>query len=77
MINFALGGLQLLAYPVIFLFVSKMQLATSSLSTLARLPWGSKALSDSLHSQEITTSDPPMRLQLFEFGKLLPDNTVT
>ncbi|KAM4068429.1 hypothetical protein ACB094_12G011100 [Castanea mollissima] len=44
-----------------------LELATSSLSTLARLPWGSKALSDNLYSEEITTLDPPMRLQLFEF----------
>lgn len=44
------------------------------MSTLARFPWGAKVLSNTLNSQEITT-DPPMRLQLFEFGKLLTDFT--
>ncbi|KAK9270668.1 hypothetical protein L1049_026250 [Liquidambar formosana] len=44
-----------------------LEVATSSLSTLARLPWGSRSLSNNLHSQEITTRDPPMRLQIFEF----------
>ncbi|PIN03544.1 hypothetical protein CDL12_23935 [Handroanthus impetiginosus] len=39
--------------------------ATSSLSTLARLPWGSRALYDRLNDQR--NVDPPMRLQLFEF----------
>lgn len=34
--------------------------ATSSLSTFARLPWGSKSLA-------ISTIDPPKNLQLFEF----------
>lgn len=36
------------------------------MSTLARFSWGAKVLSNTLNSQEITT-DPPMRLQLFEF----------
>lgn len=44
-----------------------MQVATSSLSTLARYPWGSR--SKNSDSQDVTTLDPPMRLQLFEFGK--------
>ncbi|KAG2710133.1 hypothetical protein I3760_04G010900 [Carya illinoinensis] len=43
-----------------------LEVATSSMSTLARFPWGAKVLSNTLNSQEITT-DPPMRLQLFEF----------
>ncbi|XP_024023767.1 uncharacterized protein LOC112092268, partial [Morus notabilis] len=40
---------------------------TSSLSSLARIPWGSKSVSNSVVREEITTVDPPMRLQLFEF----------
>ncbi|GAV79360.1 GST_N_3 domain-containing protein [Cephalotus follicularis] len=44
-----------------------VEVATSSLSTLARFPWGSRSLSGSLNRQEITTSEPPMILQLFEF----------
>ncbi|KAE8022300.1 hypothetical protein FH972_008110 [Carpinus fangiana] len=44
-----------------------LEVATSLMSSLARLPWGSNALSESSHSQEILTSDPPMNLQLFEF----------
>ncbi|KAI3464295.1 hypothetical protein Pfo_020958 [Paulownia fortunei] len=39
--------------------------ATSSLSTLARIPWGSRSLSDGL-SNELKV-DPPLCLQLFEF----------
>lgn len=38
-------------------------MATSSLSTVARFPWGSKSVLDG-----VNISDPPMRLQLFEFG---------
>ncbi|XP_043706815.1 uncharacterized protein LOC122656388 [Telopea speciosissima] len=44
-----------------------LEVATSSLSTLARYPWGSRPLSSSVGSQQITTEDSPMRLQLFEF----------
>ncbi|KAK8580084.1 hypothetical protein V6N13_143217 [Hibiscus sabdariffa] len=44
-----------------------LEVATSSLSTLARFPWGSKSLSEGIESQDIATSDPPIRLQLFEF----------
>ncbi|XP_039070246.1 uncharacterized protein LOC120217107 isoform X2 [Hibiscus syriacus] len=44
-----------------------LEVATSSLSTLARFPWGSKSLSEGIESQDITISDPPIRLQLFEF----------
>ncbi|GMN45390.1 hypothetical protein TIFTF001_014572 [Ficus carica] len=40
---------------------------TSSLSSLARLPWGSKSLPNSVDREEFTTLDPPMRLQLYEF----------
>ncbi|KAL3641478.1 hypothetical protein CASFOL_016446 [Castilleja foliolosa] len=39
--------------------------ATSSLSTLARLPWGSKSLFDGLNDQQKLVQ--PLRLQLFEF----------
>ncbi|KAF4390322.1 hypothetical protein G4B88_024328 [Cannabis sativa] len=42
-----------------------LEVLTSSLSSLARFPWGSKSLSDSLGTTN--TVDPPMRLQLFEF----------
>ncbi|XP_022733585.1 uncharacterized protein LOC111287349 isoform X2 [Durio zibethinus] len=49
--------------PLLRLF----SVATSSLSTLARFPWGSRSLSESLESQDIIISDPPMRMQLFEF----------
>ncbi|THF97664.1 hypothetical protein TEA_016549 [Camellia sinensis var. sinensis] len=48
-----------------------LEVATSSLSTLARLPWGSRSLSDSSDSQEISTVDPLKRLQLFEFGEIV------
>ncbi|KAK3034099.1 hypothetical protein RJ639_034079 [Escallonia herrerae] len=44
-----------------------LEVVTSSLSTLARLPWGSRSLSGSLDSQDTIRVDPPMRLQLFEF----------
>ncbi|XP_021288323.1 uncharacterized protein LOC110419553 [Herrania umbratica] len=44
-----------------------LEVATSSLSSLARFPWGSRSLSGSLESQDVTISDPPMRMQLFEF----------
>ncbi|XP_077249715.1 thioredoxin family protein [Tasmannia lanceolata] len=43
-----------------------LEVSTSSLSTLARLPWGSKSLSSSLHNQ-VASEDPPLSLQLFEF----------
>lgn len=39
--------------------------ATSSLSTLARLPWGSRSLSNSLNNEK--RADPPLPLQLYEF----------
>ncbi|XVE60686.1 hypothetical protein DITRI_Ditri05aG0148200 [Diplodiscus trichospermus] len=41
-----------------------LEVTTSSLSTAARFPWGSRSLSK---SQDITISDPPMPMQLFEF----------
>ncbi|KAI9200634.1 hypothetical protein LWI28_010987 [Acer negundo] len=44
-----------------------LEVATSSLSTLARLPWGSRSLSEGLYNQEMDNSDSLMRLQLFEF----------
>ncbi|KAJ6975478.1 hypothetical protein NC653_031353 [Populus alba x Populus x berolinensis] len=44
-----------------------LEVATSSLSTLARLPWGSRSLSENLNNQETTISDPPKPLQLYEF----------
>ncbi|KAL6297271.1 hypothetical protein ACE6H2_005413 [Prunus campanulata] len=44
-----------------------LEVATSSLSTFARFPWGSRSLSQNLDRQDITTMDPPMHLQLFEF----------
>lgn len=44
-----------------------LEVATSSLSTLSRFPWGSRSLSDSSQSEEATTVDPPTHLQLFEF----------
>ncbi|OMO78999.1 putative Auxin-induced protein 5NG4 [Corchorus olitorius] len=34
-----------------------------------RFPWGSSSISGSLDSQDITTSDPSMHMQLFEFGQ--------
>ncbi|KAF9670559.1 hypothetical protein SADUNF_Sadunf13G0081600 [Salix dunnii] len=45
-----------------------LEVATSSLSSLARLPWGSRSLFENLNNQETTTSDPPKPLQLYEFG---------
>lgn len=44
-----------------------LEVATSTLSTLARSPWGSKSLSEGSDIQEISNSNSPMRLQLFEF----------
>ncbi|XVF63379.1 hypothetical protein PTKIN_Ptkin09bG0082900 [Pterospermum kingtungense] len=44
-----------------------LEVAMSSLSTLARFPWGSRSLSESLESQDMTISDPSMLIQLFEF----------
>ncbi|PON74525.1 S-crystallin [Parasponia andersonii] len=44
-----------------------LEVVTSSLSSLARLPWGSKSLSNSIDGEEINTIDHPKRLQLFEF----------
>ncbi|KAL0314074.1 UNVERIFIED_CONTAM: hypothetical protein Sangu_2251800 [Sesamum angustifolium] len=38
---------------------------TSSLSTIARFPWGSRSLSDGLDDRQKV--DPPRHLQLFEF----------
>ncbi|KAG4147919.1 hypothetical protein ERO13_D05G254200v2 [Gossypium hirsutum] len=44
-----------------------LEVATSSLSTLARFPWGSKSLAEGSESKDITIPDPPIRMQLFEF----------
>ncbi|XP_031259817.1 glutathione S-transferase-like protein tpcF isoform X2 [Pistacia vera] len=44
-----------------------LEAATSSLSTLARLPWGSRSLSKGSHSEEIDNLNPPLHLQLYEF----------
>ncbi|KAF3447402.1 hypothetical protein FNV43_RR12588 [Rhamnella rubrinervis] len=44
-----------------------IEVATSTLSTLARFPWGSRSLSESFSSKEIATLNPPKRLQIFEF----------
>ncbi|XP_016483351.1 uncharacterized protein LOC107804049 isoform X2 [Nicotiana tabacum] len=41
--------------------------ATSRLSTLARLPWGSRAQYGKLGSKDGTKVNPPMHLQIFEF----------
>lgn len=45
-----------------------MQVATSSLASAARLPWGSRVSSEI--NQDVS-SNPPLRLQLFEFGMFL------
>ncbi|KAL6961933.1 hypothetical protein U1Q18_036892 [Sarracenia purpurea var. burkii] len=44
-----------------------LEVATSYLSTLSRLPWGSRSLTVSLDSQEISAVDLPNRVQIFEF----------
>nr|GMD21620.1 putative thioredoxin-like protein [Ipomoea batatas] len=49
--------------------------ATSSLSTLTRIAWGSRAQPGSLNSGDSNAVDPPMRLQLFPF--LIDPNTGT
>ncbi|KAL5982880.1 hypothetical protein ACLOJK_016958 [Asimina triloba] len=43
-----------------------LEVATSSLSTLARLPWGSRTKPGTSNNQE-ATQNPPAYLQLFEF----------
>ncbi|OMO79001.1 Thioredoxin-like protein [Corchorus olitorius] len=44
-----------------------LEVATSSLSTLARFPWGSTSISGSLEGQDVAPSHPSMPMQLFEF----------
>ncbi|XP_038885044.1 uncharacterized protein LOC120075582 isoform X2 [Benincasa hispida] len=44
-----------------------LEVATSSLSTLARLPWGSRTLSDNSHSNRNINLEPTLPLQLYEF----------
>ncbi|XP_022992993.1 uncharacterized protein LOC111489153 [Cucurbita maxima] len=44
-----------------------LEVATSSLSTLARLPWGSRTLSDSSQSNRNINLEPLLPLQLYEF----------
>ncbi|XP_019176426.1 PREDICTED: uncharacterized protein LOC109171805 [Ipomoea nil] len=41
--------------------------ATSSLSSLTRIAWGSRAQPGSLNSGDSNAVDPPLRLQLYEF----------
>ncbi|CAN8246703.1 unnamed protein product [Cochlearia groenlandica] len=43
-----------------------LEVATSSLASASRLPWGSRVSSRSLDSQDVS-SRPPLRLQIFEF----------
>ncbi|CAH8282608.1 unnamed protein product [Eruca vesicaria subsp. sativa] len=43
-----------------------LEVATSSLASIARLPWGSRVSSMSIYNQDVSSS-PPLRLQLFEF----------
>lgn len=45
------------------------QVAASSLSSLARFPWGSKSLSGNASKLESRTN--PLHLQLYEFGDFL------
>ncbi|KAL9255057.1 hypothetical protein AKJ16_DCAP10352 [Drosera capensis] len=52
--------------------VQLFEVAASSLSSLARFPWGSKSISDAAHTEKIGLADLPMPLQLFEFGKACP-----
>lgn len=42
-----------------------LEVATSSLSSLARLPWGSRSLTGTAHNLDSTTNPP--KLQLYEF----------
>lgn len=44
-----------------------LEVATSSLSTLARLPWGSRTLLDNSHSSRHINLEPLLPLQLYEF----------
>ncbi|KAA8538760.1 hypothetical protein F0562_028345 [Nyssa sinensis] len=44
-----------------------LEVATSTLATMARLPWGSRSRSDSLYGKDTSIEYPPMCLQLFEF----------
>lgn len=43
-----------------------LEVATSSLASIARLPWGSRVSSMSIYTQDASSS-PPLLLQLFEF----------
>ncbi|XP_070053068.1 uncharacterized protein [Nicotiana tomentosiformis] len=45
--------------------------ATSRLSTLARLPWGSRAQYGKLGSKDGSKVNPLMHLQIFEFGDIV------
>ncbi|KAF9615285.1 hypothetical protein IFM89_022612 [Coptis chinensis] len=44
-----------------------LEVATSSLSSLARFPWGSRSIYGNSPDPEIAAEDPPVHLQLFEF----------
>ncbi|XP_010437719.1 PREDICTED: uncharacterized protein LOC104721434 [Camelina sativa] len=45
-----------------------LEVATSSLASVARLPWGSRVSSGGIiDNQDVVSSNPPLRLQLFEF----------
>ncbi|XP_023636235.1 uncharacterized protein LOC17881076 isoform X1 [Capsella rubella] len=43
-----------------------LEVATSSLASVARLPWGSRVSTASIDNSDVS-SNPPLRLQLFEF----------
>ncbi|KAL1196015.1 hypothetical protein V5N11_021706 [Cardamine amara subsp. amara] len=44
-----------------------LEVATSSLASVARLPWGSRVLSSESIDKQDGSSNPPLPLQLFEF----------
>ncbi|XP_010455391.1 PREDICTED: uncharacterized protein LOC104736994 isoform X1 [Camelina sativa] len=44
-----------------------LEVATSSLASVARLPWGSRVSSGGIDNQDVVSFNPPLRLQLFEF----------
>ncbi|XP_008441154.1 uncharacterized protein LOC103485378 isoform X1 [Cucumis melo] len=49
-----------------------LEVATSSLSSLARLPWGSRTLSDNSHSNRNIDLESLLPLQLYEFAEACP-----
>ncbi|WMV54820.1 hypothetical protein MTR67_048205 [Solanum verrucosum] len=52
---------------VVVNLLNELMEATSTLSTLARLPWGSRVQYGTLGSKDGTKVNPPMHLQIFEF----------